>query len=210
LIGLEDYLRLEGIAYRLVPEKKQNVELINEDLMRKNLLTVNPGYSETYQTGFKYRGLNDNSIFYDDNQERLVQNYRMSFLRFAAYYQSINQNSASVEVLNKLEQYMPHNVVKLDYRLVFDISNMYYNAGAMDKYKIFAEDVEKEALKKLEENPTDVSSYYNPYRILISIYDKLEEYDKAIDILTRLDSYYPNDASIKGQLDLYKAKRNKK
>ena len=54
-----------------------------------------------------------------------------------------------------------------------------------EKYSKLASDVEKQAEKKLEENPSDVQSYYNPYRILIDVYegqgrnDKLWRYGKT-------------------------------
>ena len=52
-IGLSDYLRMEGMAFRLVPEKRQaNDEFIEPNILKANL-TEAVGYSRDYQPGFK-------------------------------------------------------------------------------------------------------------------------------------------------------------
>lgn len=91
----------------------------------------------------------------------------------------------------------------MDYRLQFDLSGLYMVAGAMDKYKEYVSEVEGEALKRKEGSATDMGNPYNPYRILLEIYTNLKDYDKAIALLKELQAYYPNDPSLKSQIDMY-------
>jgi tetratricopeptide (TPR) repeat protein len=209
--GLDNYLKLEGLAYKLVPERKQaNQDMINEKVMRQQFLETDPGYSKEYKPHFKFRGINNPKVFFDDNQDRLLQNYRMAFARLASYYLQTKDNAKCVEILDRMDQLMPNSIRKMDYRILYDMSKMYYAAGAIDKYKNFAREIEKSALAAISENPAEVNSYYNPYTILLDVYDRTKEYDKAIDILRKLQVYYPNDPGLKQQIDMYKAKMSQK
>lgn len=211
-IGLSEYLKMEGMAHRLVPEQRQaGTEFINEKVMRAQLFDENPGYSRDYKPGFKFRGLNDKSIFFDDNHERLTQNYRNSFIRLALHYINYgNHKEKCIETLNEMDRKIPRSVIPIDHRILFDIAGLYLAADAKDKYKELARDVEKVALQAIDDDPTNVSSQYSPYRLLIDIYENLGEYDKAINILTRLLNYYPNDSSVIGLLDHFKSLKSAK
>jgi len=208
-IGLSDYLKMEGMALKLVPEKRTGSEFVNEPVLRKQLFDEPDDFSMDYRPGFKFRGLNDKSIFFDENHERLTQNYRNSFIRLALYYiGNGNQKDKAVEVLDLMEKKMPRSIMPVDYRYMFDIGNIYYSAGGIKQYTEIAKEVEKEALKAIEDNPSDASSYYNPYRILMEIYQKQNDYDNSIKLLKKLQLIYPNDPSLQDQIDKLNAMKN--
>ena len=193
------------MTLRLVPEKrKPGVEFVNIDMLNKEL-KGNPGYSKNYMPGFKFRGLNDPKIFFDDNHVRMTQNYRNAFMRLAIYYINTNQNSLAVSTLDQMEQKLPRAIIPMDYEILFEVGNMYFNAGGEKQYKGIAADVEKEALKRLEENPGDVQSYYNPYRVLIETYENLKDYNKLLGLWQRLGQMYPNDRSVKANIAKYES-----
>ncbi len=203
-IGLNDFLKMEGMALRLVPEKRmQNVEFINEPVLRKQLFEENPGFSIDYEPGFKFRGLNDPSIFFDENHVRLTQNYRNSFIRLALYYVNTDQKEKTIETLDLMDEKMPRSLITMDYRLLFDLGNLYFISGAMDRYKVIASEVEEIALKRLEEDPLEVGSYYNPYRLLTETYENLGEYRKAAGIIQKLQELYPDDPGVKRELERF-------
>ncbi|HAB54661.1 MAG TPA: hypothetical protein DCE80_21195 [Ignavibacteriales bacterium] len=56
----------------------------------------------------------------------------------------------------------------------------------------------------MEENPGDVQSYYNPYRILIDTYENQKEYAKLADIWQRLQAIYPNDQNVQSNVEKYR------
>ncbi|RJP67067.1 MAG: DUF2723 domain-containing protein [Ignavibacteriales bacterium] len=205
-IGLQDYLIMEGLAYRLIPVKrKPNQEFLNEDIMKKQLYVDKPSFSKTYKPGFNFRGLNDKSMFFDDNHERLMQNYRSSYMRLAVYYlYNEKNNKESVRALDEMEKRIPRDVVKMPYGLEFELSSMYFTAGAIDKYTKMARDIEKIALKQLADNPDSFTDYYNPYRVLSEIYSNLKEYKKGINLFLPLQRRYPDDPGIKAELERFK------
>jgi hypothetical protein len=205
-IGLQDYLIAEGLASRLIPVKrKANMEFVNENIMRHNLFDENPGFSKTYKPGFKLRGLDDKSIFFDENHDRMAQNYRSSFLRLALFYLYNDMNKEMcINTLNKMDQTIPSDVIYMPIYMDFELSNTYWVAGAKDKYLQLARKLEKEAQDRLDTNPNDVEGYYNPYRILAQIYENLQEYNKAVDLFTKLQKLYPNDRGVQNELLKYK------
>ena len=203
-ISLDDYLQLEGMAYRLVPFKnKSRGEFINDTLMWKNLVEENPGYSKTYQPGFKYRGLNDSTIYFDDNHLRMLQNYRYMFLRLSYHFMDLNDKEKVIQVLDTMQEKMSLKSIPMDYRIMYDMSNLYYQSGDTAAFKKYASIVEKRALEEIAANPRNVSSAFSPYNILIRTYDNLQEYEKAKGILLKLQAIFPGDMSIRQLINHY-------
>ncbi len=65
-------------------------------------------------------------------------------------------------------------------------------------------------LARLEANPRDFQRDDNPYVILRDIYENREEYDKLVDLFSRLAEEVPDDKNIKGVVARYKAMANAK
>lgn len=75
--GLEDYFRQEGFAYRLVPIKNESQGYrsygdVDTDVMYDRLMNK-----------FQWGGLQDTTIFLDENNMRFVTNIRFTFTRLA-------------------------------------------------------------------------------------------------------------------------------
>jgi tetratricopeptide (TPR) repeat protein len=203
-IGLQDYLRMEGMAFRFVPEKRQpGIEFINPDLMKAQL-QENPDYSTDFEPGFKFRGVNNPDIFFDENHRRLIQNYRNSFIRLALYYINTNQNNLAIQTLDQMDEIIPREIRPMPFGLMYELSNLYYSAGARDKYTEIAGEVEQLALASIEQNPQDIQSYYNPYRILIDIYENTNDFENAYKLWQRIEVIYPNDPSVKANVEKYR------
>ncbi len=210
-LGLNDYLQMEGMAFRLVPKKRDKpIYYINEKLMREQLFNEPDEYSKTYQPGFKFRGLNDTTVFLDENHQRLSQNYRNSFLRLAISYLDQGNKKSAVEVLDQMEKKLPRNNIKMRHELLYDVSNLYYSAGAMEQYTAMIKELEPIMLARLEANPRDFQRQYNPYVILRDIYENREEYQKLVDLFSRLEKEVPGDPNIKNIVTRYKAMASSK
>jgi tetratricopeptide (TPR) repeat protein len=202
-IGLQDYLKMEGMTFRLVPEKrKPGSEFINEDLLQKQL-AGNTVPSKTFQPGFRFTGLNNPDIFFDENHIRMVQNYRNAYMRMAVYYRTKGDNEALISTLDMMNEKLPYKILGMDNGLLFEVANLYLQAGAKEKFEKISADVEKRALEDLERNPDDVSSYYNPYRILIETYESTQEYEKLLGLWQRLEAKFPNDPTVKANIKRY-------
>jgi tetratricopeptide (TPR) repeat protein len=83
---------------------------------------------------------------------------------------------------------------------------LYLRIGDVNKFNEYADEVESVALQELETNPGNVQSYYNPYRILIDIYEARSQYQQAIDVLNRLSLISPNDPSVQQKMQILKQK----
>ncbi|MFO7524040.1 MAG: DUF2723 domain-containing protein [Ignavibacteriaceae bacterium] len=202
-IGMHDYLRMEGMAFRFVPEKrKPGVEFIEPDILQAQLLE-NPGFSREFQPGFKFRGLNDPGVFLDDNHKRMTMNYRNSFLRMTLYYVNSGQNELAINTLDLMEEKIPRWNIEMDYGLLYEIGTLYQRAGGVDQFRQILDEVEKLAWERLEEDPNDTQSYYNPYRLLIEIYESQNNYQKLIEVWRRLEQLYPNDPSVRTNIEKY-------
>jgi tetratricopeptide (TPR) repeat protein len=200
---------MEGMAMRLVPKKNDDkrIEYIDEPILRKQLLEEPSGFSKDYLPGFKFRGLNDKSIFFDENHERLTQNYRNAFIRLAIYYQYKEKNSTkTLAALDAMEKKIPRSVVPMDYRIKHDISKIYFSAGGFKQYEILAREVIDQARKQLELNPRDFTSWYNPYDLLLTHYENLKMYKEAITVLQQLQSLVPGDQNVAQLLSEFRKK----
>ncbi len=202
-IGLQDYLKMEGMTFRLVPERRQpGNEFINVEMVKAQL-GGNVVASKNFLPGFRFTGLNDSTIFFDENHTRMVQNYRNAFMRLAVYYRSIGDNQNLVATLNDMNAKLPYKVLGMDNGLLFEVANLYFFAGDRAKFSEISSDVEARALADLEKNPGDVQSYYNPYRLLIEIYENTEQYDKLLALWQKLETLFPNDPTVKSNIERY-------
>ena len=125
-------------------------------------------------------------------------------MRLTLYYLNTNQNDLAVKTLDKMDTIIPHKIRKMPLGLLYEVANLYLNAGAKEKYTQYAKEVEQMAQVALEQNPEDVQSYYNPYRVLMDIYENLKEYKKAYELWQRIQLMYPNDTSVKANVEKYR------
>ena len=196
-IGLERYFRMDGLAARLVPVQAQNNEgIIVDTILAANLYNSPSGYSKTFRRGYKYRGLNDSTVYYDENVTRLTLNYRNAFLRLAMYHLNITHDSVKArEALDSMEARIPHSVLPIDNRLLYDVANFYKYAGAMDKYNKYADEVTVKLLDFIKRHPNAPLSESNPYVVLLSVYESHKEYEKAIGVLNEINDRYAGTAT---------------
>ncbi|MBS1552490.1 MAG: DUF2723 domain-containing protein [Bacteroidetes bacterium] len=208
-IGLGNYLVMEGMAQRLVPYKTNDSgsEAVNTEVMRKSLMENPAEPSKTPKYGFRFTGLNDKNIFYNEDQTRMSQTYRTVFLRLAFDYANDSSTyKQAEEVLNKMESAIPRDVIKMDYRIEYDVAMLYNKIGNKQKFNEFSEDVINRAESELKTNPENIQSYYNPYRILLDLFETRKEYQRALDLLNTLQTMSPNDPNIKQKIESIKLK----
>lgn len=125
-IGLENYFRAEGMAYRLVPIKKEgrgdgNPGYVNSDILYKRLM-------EDFQWG----GMNTNDIYMDETNRRMTMSLRITFSRLADALIAENQTEKAKEVIDKAFEVMPEKNVPYDYFVMF-LADNYYAVGEMEK-----------------------------------------------------------------------------
>jgi hypothetical protein len=204
-IGLTNYLRMEGMAERLVPEmKKPGIELISENILRKQIYNSDAGAEKYYRPGFRFRGLDNPGIFFDETHLRMVQNYRNSFIRLALFYYETGRNEDCVQALDLMEKKIPWKIIPLETGLKNELANVYMRAGAEKQSSALYAEVEKEAQKMIAENPGNVNSAFNPYKALIMIYENRKDFTKLFDLWQKIQVLYPDDPAVKDNVEKYR------
>ncbi len=151
MLNLEDYLTMEGLAYRLVNNK---LYPIDQDKMTKNLLSVvgNENWftdydaskssigelviSKDYQLGYIYRNLANEDVYVDRQVGRLIQNYRTGFTRLAISHYLDNNLQKAEMVLLEMENTMPSNVINIPSKdLQYQISQIYNGTGNKERVR---------------------------------------------------------------------------
>lgn len=204
-MGLDEYLWFHGLALRLEPKKVRREDLgLNPEILEKNLFEEPAGFSKTPAYGYKFRGIADPRVYFDENITRLMLNVRSSFIRLAMYHANVDSNmTKAAESLERMEALMPRSKIPMGWELESDLAGFYHRIGKLEKFNELALEVEAEARKLVESGQANMNSYYNPYRALIDIYEMRGQYKQELEILKDLQSrYYPNDPSLKLRIDV--------
>ncbi len=175
-INLNPYLRMDGLAFKLVP---MSGEVLASERLHKNLTEV-----------FKYRGLDDPSVYYDDNVIGLLQNYRAAFLRLAQEYLMNRQNDKVIQVLDQMEKSVPEKVIPVpDYRLSMRIGQLYDFAGRTDEFIRRG----REIIKTQPDNPMVVG-------YMVASLSRMGDHQQAIELLEEWVKRHPDDSEAKARL----------
>ena len=113
-MGLEKYLQMEGMTYRLLFDEKKSP--INYNKMKQNLTQAEPedviitseDYTNAINSGkgiYRYTNLNDTSIYFNGNIKRLVQNYRIGFIRLAQFDIERDNYSEAEKMIDQMNEY---------------------------------------------------------------------------------------------------------
>ncbi|OQX99372.1 MAG: membrane protein [Bacteroidetes bacterium 4572_117] len=126
-MGLQDYFRLEGFAYRLVPykTKKANGDIgdINTDILYDNLMNK-----------FKWGRMNEPDVLIDHQNTRVISimKIRDVFSQLARTLLAENKKGKAVKALDKLVEITPHNQLPYDY-FMLPVAELYYQANEIEK-----------------------------------------------------------------------------
>jgi tetratricopeptide (TPR) repeat protein len=111
-IGLDDYLALEGLVYRLNTHKGE----IDPEKLYSNLTSV-----------YTYEGVNDKHIGYIDDIASLYQNYRDAFITLASEYDKAGKKEKVKEVLNTMNEKLPETLLPYASNELLNKSDSLYN-----------------------------------------------------------------------------------
>lgn len=176
-LGLDKYLRLEGMAYRITPVVDPlpadpydfYVGGIEPDLMRTNIMEK-----------FRYRNLNNPDVYYDENSRRTLINYQSIAYRLANFYHREAQklsnadsaeaspilgvegkslskeeqvktlNDRAKELLDFTEENFPLDVIYPGPFFAMRKGVMYERLGETEKAQQYLEDTKQECIENLK------------------------------------------------------------
>lgn len=127
-IGLQEYFKLEGLAYRLTPvksPKSRNPNLygsVDTEAMYSNVMEK-----------FRWGGMDsDEQIYMDENNLRMTNNLRLQFSNLAEQLIIEQKEDKALNVLDKSIEVMPDHNVPYD-KLMVPIAENYYEIGENEK-----------------------------------------------------------------------------
>ena len=195
-LGLNDYLVMEGMTYRLHFSEQKNK--INFNKMKQNLMKANnediiytiEDYQNAFTSGkniYRYTNLNDTSIYYSDNIQRLVQNYRIGFIRLAQDILLSNisdKNEQAEKLVERMYSFFPDKKLPIEPGISLLISDSIYAKTGNSKKQ-------KQLLKELfnKSIPLDTQIYLlykfsdlaDTEEIIELVYQLLDKYNDQID-----------------------------
>ena len=182
-LGLDQYLQLEGFAYRLVPIKTNFTSVydcgrINTDIMFNNLMNK-----------FYYGRMNEPDVYMDYFHRRTlsVVRFRTSFTRLANALIAEHKKDSAIAVLDKCQELTPPRVLPYDIYSI-DIADSYLTAGDTTK----GTDILKDYFKTCTE---ELNYYYSLKPVFQNVYSGEISYD-----LMALDKM--KDLSVKFKLSI--------
>ena len=121
-LGLDPYLELTGMAYRITPERsKDGKPRVNTEVMYDNMLHK-----------FKYGNMNILGIYIDENTMRMCRTHRMMFCQLAEALYDEGKYDKALEVLDFAEEVLPGYNVNYDYTSG-TMAALYYAMDEMEK-----------------------------------------------------------------------------
>ncbi len=173
MLNLDDYLRMDGLAYKLVSYPGQEISPMR---LRRNLFDV-----------FLYRNLDNPSVYYDDGTIGLLMNYRIGFLRLAYFYHREKMHQDLVATLDLMEQRIPASVIPFpDPRIALTVAGMYLDAAQPEK-------AEQTVMQLLARQP----DYFDGYYLLFNIYAETHNHEAGKRAAQRALELDPNNSAAK-------------
>jgi tetratricopeptide (TPR) repeat protein len=197
-IGIDNYLQLEGFAYRLVPINtpvKGYLETgrIDVDIMYQKLMN-----------DFAWGNMNDPDVWIDHTIERTtsVIKIRNNFNRLAQELYKVGKKDSAIQVLDKCMEIMPSHNFKYDL-FMLDILETYYKLGATDKANTIVEEFAETTIEELNYYFSLPSRYMESldYELRLSIHylQRLNEFSKQDgdpELSTKIETALTNAFSL--------------
>ena len=141
---------------------------------------INDGYGI-----YRYTNLDNPGVYFNENIQRLIQNYRSSFLQLGLqnlYSSEEDGKTKTLEILYKMDNYFPQDAIPTtDADLDIQIGRIYKQAGKPEELKNRLNNVK---------NRKDIS--LETQMFIGQIYmDEFKDYDAAIEHYENLYNEYP-------------------
>ncbi|SVD33321.1 uncharacterized protein METZ01_LOCUS386175, partial [marine metagenome] len=153
-MGLDNYLEMEGLVYKVTFEKSiepssmprlnynRMVQNITETDDYSNVIYSPDDYKNHIKAGkgiYRYTNLDNADVYFNENIQRLIQNYRSSFLQIALqdlYSTDESRKGNTLDILYKMDEYFPQSVIPTsDSDLDIQIGRIYHQAGKPEELK---------------------------------------------------------------------------
>ncbi len=156
-MGMDKYLQLEGLAYRIVPVKGTTEEgIVNTDVMFDNMMHK-----------FRWGGVDNPKVYMDENNLRMCRTFRLMFYQLVDALIKEGKNDKALEALNYCMKVLPSNTVPLDGYVGSYLATQYYRLGENEKGDAIMEKIAQNTLEYIKW----YSSFTNPNMVRSSSFD---------------------------------------
>ena len=150
MIGLESYLRLDGLVYKVVPLKSADpMSYVDPVLLYKNLMEV-----------YRFRNINNQQVFLEETSRRLCGNYSPLFVRLAlelasdparllkipdasGFFREVPRGMLALQVLDTSGKLLPPAQYPLNPELAGSVVALYVRLGEKQKASQYIAYLEK-------------------------------------------------------------------
>jgi hypothetical protein len=99
-----------------------------------------------------------------------------------------------------MEELMPQRKFPMGWELESDVMFFYQRLGNKQRFDEMATEVEATCQEMIAAGRVNVNSYYNPYRVLLDLYEIQQNHRKSVDLLTKLTQMFPNAPDLEQRL----------
>jgi hypothetical protein len=178
MLNMDKYLRMDGLAFKVMPyavNDKVDPEVLYDNIINK----------------YQYRGLNDPKVHLNINILKLLGNYRSAFVRLATTYRDENKIDEAVEVMKKMDELMPPELIPYPSEITaLLLNNIAREMGMNIDIEARSQMVIPGRLLSRQER-RELANYYT---------FGYPQYDRAEEILKELIQEDPGDSRVQSEL----------
>jgi hypothetical protein len=187
MIGLEKFLRLDGLVYKLVPLKSADpMSYVDSSLLFRNLLQV-----------YRFRNLNNPGVYLEETSRKLCGNYAPLFVRLALELavepqntiritdvsgrsNTVGQGALALQVLDSASKLFPLSQYPVNPELAGSVIALYVRLGEKQKASSYISYLEK--LSKGSTPATEPKLFY----VLARAYRNMGRKEEARTIMVEI------------------------
>jgi hypothetical protein len=215
-IGLEDYLSMEGLAFRV---NSHEVSMVDQKKMEENLMTDisdvtwskefvpssfieskpdrNIGWSRDFQRGYLFRNLGNDDVYLNNSVIRLMQNYRSGYLQLAVVYyfdyqDLLDGGNARPEEVETYRQKVLEVLAKMEQNLPQETIPITTNEHLFQVGHLYSRIGEKEKFRSIlnDLNNRENTSVEDKLKYGQAYIQELNDYETATGIFQELYNSY--------------------
>jgi hypothetical protein len=123
--GLDDYLRMEGVVYRLLPYRlTDSLRATQQDM---GSVDVEKSY-DLFKNKYIWGNAERNDVYFDEKNRLMFAAYRMNVGRIASELMAKGKKNEAIEVLNKVKNNISERSYFYD-ATAYYVAMAYYNCG---------------------------------------------------------------------------------
>jgi hypothetical protein len=132
-VNLDNYFELEGLTYRVVPVNTPgdytHMGFVDADIMYDNMMNK-----------FKWGGITNPKVYLDENNIRMLTNFRNNFGRLAEALATEGKTDSAKRVLDKCVELLPGSRVPHNF-FSLPLVDLYFKLNQPDKAKKIASEI---------------------------------------------------------------------